>query len=247
MKASVEAQLKLLDLQTVDMQLARLRHELNSHHLLRQLAGLKEQAGGAQRAVVAKQSELSDQQREAQKLVEELEKLVHRRTIQQERLDSGKVLMRDMGALEQEIRRIRERETELENQQVEIEESVEACETQLELLREQIKDLEGQVAQLQVTLEAEQGDIAQQIAEVEGHREQLRAEVEADLLAEYDRLGEKLGTLVVLEVRDGFPVDSPIQFSEAELQELALAAADEVLFSEEGGYLVVRTRARTNS
>lgn len=243
MKASVEAQLKLLDLQTVDTQLARLRHKLNSHPLLRQLADLKEQIERAQRAVVAKQSELSDQQQEAQRLVKELEKLVHRRTIQQKRLDSGKVLMRDMGALEQEIRRIQERETELENQQVDIEESIETCETRLGLLRKQIKDLEGQVAQLQGALEVEQDDLVQQISEMQGQREQLRAEVESDLLTEYDRLGEKLGTLVVLEVRDGFPVDSPIQFSEAELQELTLADADEVLFSEEGGYLVVRTSA----
>lgn len=243
MKASTEQQLKLLELQDADLQLARLRHQVESHPLHDKVAALQGRAADLQRAAIAHQAAIDDQRREAGRLAGEVEKLVSRRQVQQERLDSGKVLMRDMPVLEQEIRRIRERESELEDQQLEAEEVLEQQEATLQAIRQQAQALEANEQAAQVELDDELTKVREQIEQLEGQRAEVRSQLDAELLAEYERVAERLGTLVVVEVRDGYPVNAPFEFSQSELQQFSLAPADEVVFSEETGHIVVRTQS----
>lgn len=241
MKASVEQQLKLLELQTVDLRLARLHHELAKHPLIDKLAKIDEQLGNLKKMALAQQAEITDKTAETTNLADKLDRLVNRRKIQQERLDSGTVLLRDMPALEQEIRRIQERIKELEDQQVLAEENLENSRNALEQTRDKIRQIESQIAATKVELENQQSGTLTEIEQGQARRDQLCTGLDNALLDEYQNAVEKLGALAVLEVHDGYPVNSPIDFPEAELQSFLLAPADELIYSESSGHLIVRT------
>lgn len=240
MKATPQQQATLLDLQQTELKSGRLRHQIANHPTRETLRELKGRAEDLQRFVIALSTQIDDQQRELAKTENEIDKVRARRDIQQERLDSGKVGIRDMSAVEHEIQRIQERQDDLEAQLLDQMETLEADETRLEDAKRQVSILieEGQKTQFQLNQELQ--DPAAELVELDQKRADLIAKLPEEVSREYARLLERQGPIVVLHLEDGMLLNSPVSVSHEELDDAMAAPQDELFFSEETGYLIAR-------
>ena len=240
MKATPQQQRKLLDLQQIDLRASRLRHQIANHELREKLVELQGRGEDLQRYAVRLQAELGDRERDVALVEGEIQKVRTRREAQQERLDGGKIGIRDMSAVEHEIARMQTRQDELEAQLFAKMEEAEAGQAQLAQARAQGEVLLKEAAEARDALTAALVEPEAQSVAVAAERDALRAALDADLLAEYDRLRERQGPIVVLHLEDGVLVNAPVSISQEELDAASSAPADELWVSDETGYLVAR-------
>ena len=167
-------------------------------------------------------------------------KVEQRRVVQQQRLDSGKVGIRDMSAVEHEIKKIRERREQLEMEVLELQEDYEKHEEFLAKTKAAVSALAEDEARTREQLAADIAEPAAELAAAEEAATALRAQLPAAVLDEYDHLRGRLGVLVVLRFEEGRLVNAPLELNHAELAALTRAPKDELWEAEDSGYLVVR-------
>lgn len=241
MKAPAEDQRALLELQNVDRRIAKLTHEKAAHPAHARIRESQTKAQQAERARILAEARISDVQRDQARIEAEIEQARKRRAVQQERLDQGKVPLRDMSVLQHEIDRISQRIAELEDSQLEAMEAVERAEAQVRELSAR-RDASSERAQSgRAELDHAMLGVDAGLRELASTREGIAHSVAPALLAEYERLRARTGGQAVVEVRDGVPIGAPTEFSPAELDTIRGLAPDEVYWAEETQQIVVRT------
>ncbi len=233
-------QIKLLRLQEADLRISRLGHQMASNPLHSKLQELAGRADDLRRSVVAQKVDLADRQRHIDNVEGEVSKVEQRRRVQQERLDSGKVGIRDMSAVEHEIKKIVERKEQLELEVLELQEELEKREAFLEKTEAAALALAQDEAQTREQLVAEAGVPAAELEEAQAEAEMLRRSLPEAVIDEYDHFRQRTGVLAVLRFEDGRLVNAPIELTMEELGSLVRAPEDELWESEDWGYLVVR-------
>lgn len=241
MKAAHEDQLLLLDLQRLDQQESRLRHQRDSHPAHATLAELSGRADDLRRATVTQGAVISDIGREAERLAGEIDKVRARRTLQQGRLERGEVPLRDMSAMEREIARMDQRISDLEDAQLDAEERLEAAEAARRAMSEEGEAIAADVRATQERFTQDMGGVDDDLRRVLKDRADLAARLPGDLLAEYERSRTRNGALAVIEIRGGLALGAATDLAPAELGAIAALAPDELYWAEETGQLVVRT------
>ncbi|WP_187995180.1 hypothetical protein [Schaalia sp. JY-X159] len=240
MKVTHEDQLTLLELQETDLQISRLGHRIQSNPLHEKLRELTGRAGDLHRSVIAQSANLGDRQRKIDDVETEVAKVEQRRLVQQQRLDSGKVGIRDMSAVEHEIKKIVERRDQLELEVLELQEDYEKHEEFLAKTEAAVRALGEDEAKTRDQLAVDLAEPAAELALAEAKATGLRALLPDSVLDEYDHLRGRLGVLVVLRFEEGRLVNAPLELSHAELAALIRAPKDELWEAEDSGYLVVR-------
>lgn len=241
MKALPLEQRQLLDLQRLDLDIAKIRHTQKSHPSLQTLEALRNRQGDLQGAVVAARADLDDVNRQIAAVEAETEKVRTRRELQQTRLDEGKVPMRDMSAMEHEIRNMTERIGTLEAESMELMEQAERIEAMITAALANAEAIGADESAARTQMEADLAVSNKELERLGEQRQQLVAKIPADLVDEYETLRTRLGSVVVIEVRDGRPVASPVEFSAVDLSRLGATPTDEVFIHEDSEMLVVRT------
>lgn len=240
MKVTHEDQLTLLELQETDLQISRLGHRIQSNPLHEKLRELTGRAGDLHRSVIAQSANLGDRQRKIDDVETEVAKVEQRRLVQQQRLDSGKVGIRDMSAVEHEIKKIVERRDQLELEVLELQEDYEKHEEFLAKTEAAVRALGEDEAKTRDQLALDLAESAAELALAEAKATGLRALLPDSVLDEYDHLRGRLGVLVVLRFEEGRLVNAPLELNHAELAALIRAPKDELWEAEDSGYLVVR-------
>lgn len=241
MKALPLEQKQLLDLQKVDLAIARIRYQERNHPAFVTLEALKGRQEDLRKAIVAARADLDGYQRQIEQVEGEVTKVRARRVLQQSRLDEGKVPLRDMSAMEHEIASIDQRIDRLEGEVLELMEIAEKLQSGIEASESNALGIAADEAKAQAQIDADLAVSSAKRTELEGDREVVRSRLPEAVLGLYDRLQGRLGTQVVIEVRGGHPVGSPVELPMAELSEIALAPVDELYVSDETEYIVVRT------
>lgn len=241
MKAPVEDQRALLELQRLDQRIAKLTHQKNAHPAHARIREAERAGEEAERERILGEARISDLKREQSRFEREIEQATRRRDVQQQRLDAGTVPLRDMSVLEHEIARIGQRIAELEDQQLETMEKVERAEREVRDLASRGERAAADAAAARAELDQATLGVDAGLRELGSKRQQIAGSVAADLLAEYERLRARTGGQAVVEVRGGLPVGASSEFSPAELGAIAALAPDDVYWAEETDQIVVRT------
>ena len=168
MKVTHEDQLTLLELQETDLQISRLGHRIQSNPLHEKLRELTGRAGDLHRSVIAQSANLGDRQRKIDDVETEVAKVEQRRLVQQQRLDSGKVGIRDMSAVEHEIKKIVERRDQLELEVLELQEDYEKHEEFLAKTEAAVRALGEDEAKTRDQLAVDLAEPAAELALAEG-------------------------------------------------------------------------------
>lgn len=240
MKASPEAQRRLLDLQAIDTELVRIDRraaQLSQH----------EQLSENEQAIHTTRDELM----EAQHVVEETQleiarlesdvDLVRQRLLRDEsRLDSS-TSGKEASALTHELESLKDRARVLEDMELVVMERLEEQESTLSALKATYEQLKVQRAQLSEERDA-------QLAAAQAQREALAVERDAligmlpeDLVGLYEERRARYGIGAAL-LRGKISEGSNMALADAELVELRETAPDEIVFCQVSGCILVRTQ-----
>lgn len=241
MSASPQDQAKLLDLLRIDQRLSALDHQRRSHPSHATLEVLAGRAEDLRRAAVAQAAVISDIRREASRLETDVERVRARRVTQQARLDANQVPLRDVSAMQHEIARMDQRIAELDDEQLAVEERLEAATAAEAAMRTEAEAIAADVAAAKETYRVDMEEVEAEAARAREEREALAAALPHSLLEDYEYARSRNGALAVIEVRDGLVVGAGAELSPLELDALRRTPADELYWMEGTSQIVVRT------
>jgi hypothetical protein len=241
-KADKGAQLRLLDLQTVDTTLAQLGHRRQTLPLHAAIARLRTDRAGLASDLVAADTTISDLELEQTKAESDLEPVRERLDRNQARIANGTVVdPKALSSLVEEVGHLRKRISDLEDAELEVMEQLEAAVAQREKLRDRMEEVDRDL----VETSAERD---RQVAALDGEIDRLRTErgeiaplIPADLLTLYDKIGATHGGIGAAELRQRRCTGCQLEINAGDLRAFSAAAEDEVLRCEECGRILIRT------
>ena len=241
MKASPEAQQRLLELADLDAELSRLDHrrrslpeaaeaeriEARDRELRDEIAGLE-----------AQETDLAREQGKAEADVEQVRARVDR---DQGRLDAGQVSSaRELENLQSEIASLGRRQSDLEEIVLDVMERRETAQNRRDALAAEQTALADQLGEVTARREAALAEIAEEAGKAQDRRASVAAEEPADLLALYEKLRAQHG-VGAAALRGGRCQGCHLSLNTVDLNRIRAADPDEVLRCEECRRILVRT------
>jgi predicted nucleic acid-binding Zn-ribbon protein len=240
-KASPEAQLRLLELADLDAELARLDHRRRSLPEAAQLEQLDARAGELRDGIVMADTELGDLAREQSRAERDVEQVRTRIDRDRGRLDSGQVgAARELENLQSEIQSLLRRQSDLEEVVLDAMERREAAQGRRDALAAEQDTVGEQSAELTTKRDAALEEIAEQAGKAETARAAVASDIPPDVLKLYDKLREQQG-VGAAALRRGRCEGCHLTLNTVDLNQIRAAAPDEVLRCEECRRILVRT------
>ena len=241
-RADKDAQLRLLDLQTVDTTLAQLNHRRRTLPQHAVIAKLRTERTAVASDLVAAETRISDLELEQAKAETDLEPVRERLSRNQTRITNGAIAdPKALSSMVEEVSHLKKRISDLEDAELDVMEQLEAAVTDRETLR-------GRMAQVDNDLVETTAERDRQLAALDGEMGGLRAErgglaplIPPDLLTLYDRIGASHGGVGAAELRQRRCTGCQLQINAADLRAFSAAPEDEVLRCEECGRILIRT------
>lgn len=243
MKALPLEQRQLVEMQRLDLAIARLEHQERTHPALQTLAALQERATDLKNAIIAAQAEADGLDRQISQVEEDAERVKARRALQQSRLDEGKVPMRDMSAMEHEISSMDTRIGVLEERAMEVMEQAEKMRAGIQAAQQNADAIQVKEERFKEELGEALSMTGQELSGLRAKRAQLAESLPQQVVRVYEQLQQRLGPRVVIEMLDGNLIDAPVELPLTEIAELATYPVDQLYESDETEYLVARTTA----
>ena len=242
MKASPDAQLRLLDLAALDTELGRLDHRRRSLPEIAELARLSGQTAQTADALVTADTELADLDGEQTRAERDVEQVRTRIDRDRQRMDAGQVSSaKELESLQGEIQSLLRRQSDLEEVVLELMERREGLEATRDGLVKTRDDLATETAEVTARRDAALGEIGAEADKASGSRAGLAAQEPADLLALYDKLRDQHGGLGAAALIRGACQGCNLSLNNVDLAAIRAAAPDEVLRCEECRRILVRT------
>jgi predicted nucleic acid-binding Zn-ribbon protein len=240
-KASPEAQLRLLELADLDAELARLDHRRRTLPEIARLEQVDTRGRELRDGIVMAETELSDLEREQTRAERDVEQVRQRIDRDKSRLDGGQVsAARELSNLQSEVESLHRRQGDLEEIVLDVMERQEAAEGRRNELTAEQADLAGQAAELTTTRDAALKEIGEQAATAESKRTEVSADIPADVITLYDKLRAQHGVGAAM-LRRGQCQGCHLTLHTVDLNAIRAAAPDEVVRCEECRRILVRT------
>ncbi|HEX3906425.1 MAG TPA: C4-type zinc ribbon domain-containing protein [Mycobacteriales bacterium] len=242
MKAAPEDQLRLLDLQELDLSLGRLAHRRETLPELGELTLLSTRLDTVSDDIVRGETEDSDLGREQARVDADVEMVRGRMTRDQQRLDTGNVgSPRELENLASEVQSLHRRQAELEDAELEVMERREVIQMQLAKLREEQTELRTSIDDAEARRDSAYAEIDNESTQTAKQRTELADGLPADLTALYEKLRASSGGVGAAALHRGRCEGCHIQLNTTDVNRIRDAAPDEVLRCEECRRILVRT------
>lgn len=238
--APVTDQRRLLDLQALDNQLARLAHQRRTLPVLTTLAEIEGRGEDLRRAQVEARTRVADSRRELVKAEADVEVVRSRADRLQGRLDSGLGTAKDLQALQTELAQLAHRQATLEDVQLEAMERLDAAEADVSAIDSQLAAIRADIEARSADRDAAVAQIDAEVDRVRSERDALAASLDAGLVAEYERVRARTGGLGVLALRGARTEPLDLDIPLTELDAIRSAPPEEVVVAEDHGYIIVR-------
>ena len=239
MKASPEAQRRLLDLQAIDTALAQLAHRRKSLPELAELDAVARELSALEDQRVRAQVAVDDLDRDIARFEKDIEQVRTRKDRDQVRLDAGGAV-REIEGLQHEIATLNRRQSELEDAELELMEQKETAEQALNGVQKQLSDAGQRRAAAEARRDEAYADIAKEQEFKSSSRAPLIADLPVDLVTLYDKIRAESGLGAAL-VRSGRCGGCRIELYGADLARVKSAPADDVVRCEECRRIMIRT------
>ena len=240
-KASPEAQLRLLELAELDTELSRLDHRRRTQPEIAELAQLGERAAKVRDAITIADTNLSDLDRELTRAERDVEQVRVRIDRDNERLNAGQVSnARELESLQSEVASLRRRQSDLEEGVLELMEKRETAQALRDGAAAEGETVAADTASVTARSDVTLGEINELEAKAQTARASVVAGLPDDLLALYDRVRAQSGGLGAAPLRRGQCLGCRVQLSTVDLNAIRAAAPDEVVRCEECRRILVR-------
>lgn len=239
--ASSQQQRQLLDLQTLDNQLARVRTQLREIREDQQLATLRRDGATAVEHVKRLEQQVAERDAAATDAERAVAETTKRRDRLQSQMDADEVPSRDVQAVTMEIAELTIR---IESQ----EEAELAAMQALEEARQALEQAQAKVAEAQQAVNVrintlnEQGQqLSKQGKELTIERDKLAKTLPAELVNEYERLRDHNAGIGVFELQSDGLSGAGLPIAPAELAAIHNTPENEVAYCPDTGAIIVRS------
>lgn len=235
------AQAQLLVLQEFDTSLLQLAHR-HAHHPLRTDL---EDARSALEPMLAEAAEIEarrhDLERARKRLDDEVSGVESRRAEIDGKLYDGSVTAtKDLLALQEEAKHLLERQTSMEDDELELMEQIETADGELAAAAERRRSTEERITALEAELAVALEAVEAEQTSVADERAGAAAAVPPELLARYDRLRADLGGVAVARLVGSTCDGCHMTLSAVGLDEIKRLADDAIAQCEDCGRILVR-------
>lgn len=238
MRFPLAEQLRLLDLQAVDLELTRVRHRLRLAPAGATLRALLDQQDQLRRTIVTTRTDHEDLQRAINRCEQDLQRVRARQERDRALADQGASgkLQRE---LDHELASLARRLSALEDEELQLLERQDELAGQLAALQQRDAELGAQVAAERTAASAaDQADHGRE-AELGAGRAALVQEISPDLVRRYEQI--RAGTpIAAARLADEQCGGCRLQLPPADVDRLLALPADEVATCEECGCILVR-------
>ena len=242
MNAAPEVQLRLLDVQSHDSAVDRLAQRRRTLPELAQIESLDARLDTLRDEIVAAETELSDLAREQRKVENDVDMVRVRIARDQQRLDSGAVASpRELENLQHELGSLGHRQSDLEDQVLEVMEQGEQIDIRLRALRAEQQELTATRTTALERRDAAWAEIDADSERTAKERDALAVDLPADLGALYEKIRAGSGGIGAAALARGQCGGCRLTLSPVDLGAMRKAPPEEVLRCEECRRILVRT------
>lgn len=241
MKAPAADQLRLLDLQAVDLSIDQLAHRkrtLAEHAEIEKTAGalaaLRDELAGAESAVEGLDTRI-------RKLETEVEQVRAKADRDSQRMQSGAVAAKELERLQHEVETLGARQSALEDDELVLMEERETADAARTEVQSRFEAASESLATLEVQRDTTEAEIDADVAARTAEREPIASSIPGELLALYEKLRASSGGIGAAALRARRCGGCRIELYGTALQEAKAADEDEVLRCEECRRILVRT------
>jgi predicted nucleic acid-binding Zn-ribbon protein len=240
-KADHFEQQKLLDLAAEDVALTQLAHRRRTlpEEAAVQAAAEAERTFSAD--VVRAETEVRDLGREVKRLDTDVETVRARETKDQRLLDSGSVSPKEMTNLQHELDSLKRRQSDLEDQELELMERQEVAGAALAAAQQGLEKARADRERAEQLRDDALADIAEGTTRHEAARAAAAGQISPPLLTLYDRIRTQTGTTGAAALRHRQCQGCRLELYGNELASVRNADPHEVLRCENCGRILVRT------
>ncbi|MFE7836926.1 zinc ribbon domain-containing protein [Streptomyces sp. NPDC057474] len=242
MNAEPADQIRLLDVQALDVRLQQLAHKRRSLPEHAEIESLTKENTQLRDLLVAAQTEESDTARDQIKAEQDVDQVRQRAVRDQQRLDSGAVSSpKDLENLQREIASLAKRQGDLEDIVLEVMERRESTQERVAELTERVGAVQGKVDDATARRDAAFEEIDGEVATVTKEREVISGAVPADLLKLYDKLRGQQGGIGAAKLYQRTCQGCRQELSITDINDIRKATRDTVVRCENCGRILVRT------
>lgn len=241
MKAEVVQQRSLLELAELDAELSRLEHRAKNLPAQQQLEEAQSAHREANDRLAAVQIALDDLDGQVTKFESEIDAVRQREDRDRSLLSAGTVDARQLTELQHELETLERRQSSLEDSLLEVMERREELQNQQAGELVEMDELQMRLADAQKACDDTRGEIEQLKHQSLSRRDELVTQLDADLVALYERQRARggAGAGLLQGRRCGA---CRIEIDRGELARISAAADDEVLRCPECGAILLRVK-----
>ncbi len=241
-KASPEAQLRLLQLADLDAELGRLEHRRKGLPEHAEVSRLEERDRALRDELTALEAREGDLKREQAKADADVEQVRSRISRDRTRLDAGQVSSpRELENLQSEIESLLRRQSDLEDVELDVMERLDAAQARLKEGGAERVSVAADMQTVTTRRDAAVAEIAALAAQAAERRAAVAAEEPAELLDLYERLRTQHGGVGAAALRRGQCQGCHLTLNAGDLNVIRAAAPDDVVRCEECRRILVRT------
>jgi uncharacterized protein len=241
-RADKGAQLRLLDLQSVDTTLSRLHYRRQTLPQHAAIAKLRTERAAVASDIVAAETRISDLELEQAKAETDLEPVRERLSRNQTRITNGAIAdPKALSSMLEEVGHLKKRISDLEDAELEVMEQLEAAVASKERLRAREVQIDADLGEAMAERDRQLAALDTEMASLREQRAEIAPLVPDDLLALYDKIGASHQGVGAAELRARRCTGCQLEVNAAELRAFSAAADDEVLRCEECGRILIRT------
>jgi uncharacterized protein len=241
-KASPEAQLRLLDLADLDAELGRLDHRRRGLPEHAELIQLEQRDRELRDEIAGLQATEGDLKRDQAKAEADVEQVRSRIARDRTRLDAGQVSSpKELENLQSEIESLLRRQSDLEDVELEVMERLEAAQGRLAEAGGERSAVAADIESATTRRDEALAELAEQSGKAADRRAAVTADVPADLIDLYEKLRVQHGGVGAAALRRGQCQGCHLSLNTVDLNAIRAAAPDEVIRCEECRRILVRT------
>lgn len=239
--AAPQDQWRLLDVQAHDTRLAQLAHRRRTLPESDRVRQLRDRMAGMDGELVAARTAADDVARELDKAEADVEQVRQRAARNRVRLDAGQGSAKDLQALQHELASLAQRQSVLEDVELEVMERAETAQGRVTDLGAEAERVAAELGEAETALADREGELD---AEADAERRARSTAVEglpADLVALYEKVREAAGGIGAARLYQRRCEGCRLELNTTDLNRIRTAAPEEVLRCEECRRILVRT------
>jgi hypothetical protein len=239
MKAKVESQRLLLDLNSIDQSISKLDYQKKNHPQLKKITELTARVPSIEASIVENDSQITETKKEVSKAEIDVENISKRVQKDKERLSSSETSAKDLTQIQHEIGTLESKQKELEEVQIEFLEKVEDLEHKKRGLQEILKQVKAEISELNISIKADFEKANKEIANFATERQTVVGKIEVELVVLYEKIRSEHGNGAA-HFGHGTCNSCQIQISPSEINNINSTDPEEIIRCENCRCVLVR-------